>query len=95
MICEKCKTEHPYMADYCMNCGEKFSTDALEREYIKTGWAKLDKVKDIYDTLFLKKITDSIIFKIVSFVLVAGCFFFSAYAMYGFCHPPEELSSRQ
>lgn len=77
MICEKCKTEHPYMADYCMNCGEKVSPETLDAEYKKTGWAKLDKVKDIYDTLFLKKITDNVIFKIVSFVLVVAWFFFT------------------
>ncbi len=79
MICEKCKTEHPYMADYCMNCGTEIPQKTIEEEYKKTGWAKLDKIKDIYDTLFLKKITDNIIFKIVSFVLVAGWFFFTMY----------------
>lgn len=79
MICEKCKAEHTYMADYCMNCGEKFSSEVLNKEYEKTGWAKLDKAKDVYDTLFLKKITDNIIFKIVSFVLVVMWFFFTMY----------------
>jgi hypothetical protein len=49
------------------------------REYESTVWAKLDKVKDGYDTLAFKKITENIVFKIIVLALILGYFFFTLY----------------
>lgn len=79
MICEKCKNELSYGSKYCVSCGEKIPSDAYREEYEKTIWAKLDKIKDKYDTIFLKKLTGNIFFKIFWLVAVLGYFFFTMY----------------
>ncbi len=79
MICEKCKTQLSYGTKFCQGCGEKIPKDAYSDEYSDTIWAKFDKIKDRYDTFFLKKLTGNIYFKIVWLILVLCYFFFSMY----------------
>ena len=80
MNCEKCEAPLSYGTKYCNTCGEKVPKGAYDAEYNDTIWAKIDKVKDEYDSLAFKKITGNIIFKIVVLLVVVGYFFF---AMYG------------
>ncbi len=79
MYCENCQSPLAYGAKYCNTCGEKVPHGVFDAAYGKTVWAKLDKVKDGYDTFFLKKITGSVAFKIVSLLAVLVYFFFSMY----------------
>ena len=70
MKCNKCESPLTYGDKFCNICGEKIEKHAYEEDYKKTIWGKFDKLTDWYDTLFLKKITDSIIFKIVLLALI-------------------------
>lgn len=79
MICEKCKSELSYGTKYCGNCGEKVPKDAYKEEYEDTIWAKIDKIKDEYDTLLLKKITGNVYFKALWLIIVLVYFFFTMY----------------
>lgn len=79
MNCEKCKTRLPYGAAYCGICGEKAPEGAYEDEYNDTIWSKIDSAKDRYDYFFLKKITGSMIFKILSMAVVLAYFLFTMY----------------
>lgn len=79
MNCEKCNSALPYGARYCNTCGEKVPDGAYDAEYKRTVWAKLDRMKDEYDSFFLKKITGSIVFKVISLIVVLGYFFFTMY----------------
>lgn len=79
MICEKCKNSLSYGTKYCSVCGEKVSNELYIAEYDKTVWAKLDKAKDKYDTMLLKKLTGNVIFKTVWLIVVLGYFFFTMY----------------
>lgn len=79
MNCEKCEAPLPYGTKYCNTCGEKVPKGAYDNEYNQTIWAKIDKVKDEYDTFMLKKLTGNIVFKIVVLVAVLVYFFFTMY----------------
>lgn len=79
MNCEKCQASLPYGTKYCNTCGEKVPKGAYDAEYNDTVWAKLDKVKDEYDSLMFKKITGNIVFKIAALAAVLGYFFFTMY----------------
>ena len=69
MKCLKCESPLTYGDKFCNICGEKIEKRVYEEDYKKTIWGKIDKFTDWYDTLLFKKITDSIIFKIVILVL--------------------------
>ncbi len=79
MNCEKCETPLAYGTKYCNTCGEKVPKGTDDAEYNDTVWAKIDKVKDEYDSLMFKKITGNIVFKIVVLLAVLGYFFFTMY----------------
>lgn len=79
MNCEKCESPLAYGTRYCNTCGEKVPKGAYDAEYNDTVWATIDKVKDKYDSLTLKKITGNIVFKIVVLVAVLVYFFFTMY----------------
>lgn len=79
MKCEKCQSDLSYGAKYCNDCGEKVPEGVYDEEYNKTIWAKFDWAKDKYDSFFLKKITGSIIFKIITLVVILIYFFFTMY----------------
>lgn len=70
MKCLKCESPLTYGDKFCNICGEKIEKRVYEEDYKKTIWGKIDKLTDWYDTLLFKKITDSIIFKIVILVLI-------------------------
>ncbi len=79
MKCNKCESPLTYGDKFCNVCGEKITKDVYNEDYKKTIWGKIDKFTDWYDTLFLKKITDSIIFKIVLLALILLCGVFDVY----------------
>ena len=79
MNCERCNSPLSYGSKYCNTCGEKVPSGTYDAEYKETIWAKFDTAKDKYDTLFLKKITGSILFKILSLAAVLAYFFFTMY----------------
>ena len=79
MNCQKCESYLAYGAKYCNCCGEKVPKGAYEEEYKDTIWSKIDGIKDDYDSFFLKKITDSLAFKIISMAVVLGYLFFTLY----------------
>ena len=82
MKCTKCESQLAYGDKYCNTCGEKIPLSSYGDDYKKTLWGKIDKVNDWYDTLLLKKITDSIIFKILLLVLILSWGLFDAYTDY-------------
>ena len=77
MLCNNCSAKLSYGEKYCNKCGEEISKEVYEEEYNDSVWAKLDKAQEVYDTLFLKKITGSIIFKVISLAVVLSYFFFT------------------
>lgn len=79
MICEKCGGILPYGAKYCNVCGEAVPKGTYDYAYSRSVWGKLDKVKDGYDTLFLKKLTGSTVFKTVSLLAALVWLFFTMY----------------
>lgn len=82
MKCEKCNYELNYGAKFCNNCGEKVPKDAYKEIYDKTVWGYADKFLNWYDTLFLKKITDNIIFKIALLIVILAIGLFNTYSAY-------------
>lgn len=79
MNCTKCDNNLPYGAKYCNECGEKVPQGAFDAEYNDTIWSKIDKLKDEYDDFFLKKITGSIVFKILTMAVVLVYFLVTLY----------------
>ena len=79
MLCNNCSAKLSYGEKYCNKCGEAISKEVYEEEYNDSVWAKLDKAQDVYDSLFLKKVTGSFVFKVISLVVVLGYFFFTMY----------------
>ena len=65
MKCEKCSASLKYGAKYCTLCGEKISSETLEKEYKHTLWGKLQTAEDWYSKLSLKKFTGNIFVKII------------------------------
>ena len=72
MKCHKCKNENVLKANYCQNCGEKFTEKEKEEAYRKTIFGKIDSIKKIKDMATLNAITSNIVFKIVSLLVVLG-----------------------
>ncbi len=77
MKCHKCKNENVLKANYCQQCGEKFTDKEKKEAYNKTIFGKIDFLKKIGDIATLNAITGNIIFKIVSLliVLIIGLYF--------------------
>ncbi len=79
MTCEKCGAMLHYGAKYCNVCGEAVPKDAFDIAYSRSVWGKLDKLKNGYDTLSLKKLTGSALFKTVSLLAALLWLFFTMY----------------
>lgn len=79
MHCPKCLKYVPYGAKYCQSCGEAIPTDERSNAYKKTIWGKLQRIEDWYKTLALKKITDSVIFKVLILLIILGIGLFNVY----------------
>ncbi len=72
MKCHKCNSENVLKANYCQKCGEKFTDEDKEKAYNKTIFGKIDALIKIKDIATLNAITGSIVFKIVSLLIVLG-----------------------
>ena len=71
MKCIKCKRRNVSQANYCFNCGYKFTESDKEKSK-KTLPAIIFKIKDIWDTITLSKLKDKWWYRTISFVLVIG-----------------------
>lgn len=72
MKCPKCNTKNSPKANYCMSCKRKFTEEEQEKAYNKTIFHFFDKLEDVYSKISLEFITDHILFKIGSLLLVLG-----------------------
>ena len=72
MKCPKCNTKNSPKANYCMSCKRKFTEEEQEKAYNKTIFHFFDKLEDLYSKINLEFITDHILFKIGSLLLVLG-----------------------
>lgn len=70
MKCIKCQTENINNANYCQKCKYHFSEEEQKIAKRKTIPGKLEQLEKLYDTCTLKIITDHIIFKIISLLIV-------------------------
>ena len=70
MHCPKCLKNVPYGAKYCRSCGEAIPEAERSAAYKKTLWGRLQQLEDWYKTLTLKKLTGSVVFKILILVLI-------------------------
>lgn len=77
MRCPKCNKKNITNSNYCINCKHKFSDEEKEKYYNKTFYHFIDVVSEWYERITFQTITDNIIFKIVSLlvVLVIGIYF--------------------
>ena len=75
--CTNCDHELAYGSKYCIKCGQKVPKGTYDAEYNETIWAKIDQLKDGYDSLAFKKITGNIVFKLVLFFSALVYLFFS------------------
>lgn len=70
MKCLKCKCKNSYKANYCYQCGHKF-TDEEKKKSSNNKLVKFLKfIRNIYDRLNLDNITGNIYFRIFSVVIV-------------------------
>ena len=70
MKCIKCKTNNITKANYCKNCAYNFSEKEQKIARRKTLIGKLEWIEDIYEVCSLKVITNHILFKVFSIVLI-------------------------
>lgn len=81
MKCIKCKSNNINKANYCKECGYKFSEKEQKAAQRRTFVGKLEMIEEAYKICTLKVITDHILFKIASIVLllVVGLMFYFNY----------------
>ena len=72
MKCPKCKTKNITKANYCINCKRKFTEEEQEKAYKRSIFYYLEKIEDWYSKITLEVITDHILFKIGSLLIVLG-----------------------
>lgn len=72
MKCIKCKTNNINKANYCKNCAYKFSEKEQKIAKRKTFIGKIEMIEDFYNVCSLKVVTDHILFKIATIILVLG-----------------------
>ena len=70
MKCIKCKTNNINKANYCKNCNYKFSEKEQKIAKRKTLIGKIEMIEDIYNICSFKVITDHILFKIATIIIV-------------------------
>lgn len=77
MKCIKCKGINIISANYCKFCGYHFSEKEQKEAKNKTIVGKLEMLEKAYNVCTLKVITDHIVFKIISLlvVIILGIFF--------------------
>ena len=81
MNCKNCESKLAYGAKYCNVCGKKVE-ESYESDYNSTAWGKIDKIKDVYDNLFFKKITGNVFVKYISLGVMLAYIFFTMYGTY-------------
>ncbi len=72
MKCIDCKTKNINDANYCINCCHNFTEKEKKDAHNKTFIGILEKIEKGYNICSLKVITDHIIFKIVSILIILG-----------------------
>ena len=76
MNCEKCHKELNYGSQYCVNCGEKADIKGYEKDYNKTLWGLLDRIKNWWEMISLKKFTEHWITRsVILIALIIWCAF--------------------
>ena len=77
MKCVKCKTKNIIKASFCKKCGYKFSDLEKKTARKKTLIGKIEFLEKLYNKFSLKFITDHILFKILTLliVLIIGIYF--------------------
>lgn len=72
MKCIKCTTENINKANYCKKCKYKFSKKEQEIAHSNTIVGKLELIEKAYGVCTLKIITDHILFKVATLMIVLG-----------------------
>jgi len=72
MRCIKCGIKNITSANYCKRCANKFTKKEQKKSRQKTIVGKIELIENVYNTCTLKIITDHIIFKICSLLIVLG-----------------------
>lgn len=70
MKCSKCKDINIDKANYCKKYGYHFTENEQKKAHRKTLFGKLEMLEKAYSVCSLKIITDSLIFKIGSLLLM-------------------------
>lgn len=70
MKCIKCKSINISSANYCKSCGYKFSEEEKEKAKNKSIIGIIEKIEKAYNVCTLKVITDSIVFKSFTLLIV-------------------------
>lgn len=70
MKCSKCNKKNKKIALYCEKCGNKFSEKEIERARKHSIVGVFDFIENIYDICSLSVITDTLVFKILSIIVV-------------------------
>lgn len=70
--CPKCFYSSPLRANYCKNCGSKFTQEEKDKIYAKTIYFKLDKLKEWWDHITLSTITSHPFFRGAVIGLILG-----------------------
>ena len=76
MKCSQCGENNIVSASYCEKCGASFTKEEKKKARSKTLVGRLEKIENIYEICTLKKITDSLLFKISSIAIVLFVGFF-------------------
>lgn len=79
MKCQDCKTKNIKKAYFCKHCGREFSEKERKNASKKGIIGLIKRIEKWYDLCTLKVITDNIIFKILSIVLLLGVGVYNLY----------------
>ncbi len=72
MKCIKCRTKNITKAKYCKKCAYEFSKEEQKAARKKTLIGKIEWLEKAYEVCTLKVITDHIIFKVISILIIMG-----------------------
>lgn len=77
MKCTACGHENLIKADYCAQCGQKFTEEEKQKAYNATFFGKLDKAENAWKMLNLSAITSNPVFRVL---VLAGIIFFGFFS---------------
>ncbi len=72
MKCIDCKTKNINDANYCIKCCHKFTEEEQKKAKKKTIVGIIESIENAYSICTLKVITDHILYKILSILLLLG-----------------------